>query len=174
MISIISGTNRKDANAAKIAKIYARLLDKADASYQTIDLQDLPKDFIFSALYENSGKNGDFLDFQNKVDESDKLIFIISEYNGSYPGVLKAFIDGMRYPDTFKGKKAALVGLSAGSLGGAIAMSHFSDICQYLEINTLPIRPKLANIYEHLSGENLKHTKYMEQIEAQVKAFLAF
>ena len=39
------------------------------------------------------------------------------QYNGSFPGVFKAFIDGYAYPNVFKGDKAALVGVSKGFRG---------------------------------------------------------
>jgi chromate reductase, NAD(P)H dehydrogenase (quinone) len=54
-------------------------------------LEDLPHDFVFSALYENNGKNLDYNAFHQKVKEGKKFVFIVPEYNGSFPGILKDF-----------------------------------------------------------------------------------
>ena len=83
------------------------------------------------------------ISFQNQIDQCEKFVFITPEYNGSFPGVLKAFIDGMRFPGTFEGKKCALVGISAGTQGGALAMSHLTDIFNYLGMTVLANKPRL-------------------------------
>ena len=87
---------------------------------------------------KNAGKKRRFSIYsKKKLMAVKKFVFITPEYNGSFPGVLKAFIDGMRYPGTFEGKKCALVGLSAGNQGAALAMSHLTDIFNYLGMNVL-------------------------------------
>jgi NAD(P)H-dependent FMN reductase len=117
MITIICGTNRKDAVSHTIANIYSQILDSLGAEYQYINLEHLPMDFTFSALYENSGQNEIFNRYREMMLNSEKYAFIVPEYNGSFPGVLKAFIDGLQFPDTFTAKKAALVGVSSGIQG---------------------------------------------------------
>ena len=67
-----------------------------------------------------------------------KLVIIVPEYNASFPGVLKAFIDGLTYPGGIQGKKAALVGLSGGGQGGLLAMTHLTDVLMYLGTTVLP------------------------------------
>ena len=42
------------------------------------------------------------------MSQSEKFVFIVPEYNGSFPGVLKTFIDGLAFPDTFEQKKNVL------------------------------------------------------------------
>ena len=64
-----------------------------------LDLRDLPEDFLVSSLYENAGKNESFNPLRTSMKDSEKFVFIVPEYNGSFPGVLKAFIDGLKFPD---------------------------------------------------------------------------
>lgn len=176
MVLIISGTNRNNSRSRVIADLYARILDEQFVENEVLDLNILPKDFIFSALYENALTHPDFNKVQEKVDHVEKIVFIISEYNGSFPGALKAFIDGLRYPDTFNGKKGALVGFSSNSQGAALALSHMTDILHHLGMTVLPERTKIPFI-EDLLDENEKQLKqpfYHNLLVHQATAFSSF
>lgn len=174
MITIVVGTNRKNAISRKIADIYQQLLHQKQADAQILDLSELPKDFIYTALYENIGKNEAFNQFKQTIESTDKFVFIVPEYNGSFPGVLKAFIDGLEYPSVLANKKGALVGIAAGMQGGAIALSHMTDVLNYLGVNVLALKPKLANIYRHMKDNQLTNNLYMELLETQAEQLIAF
>ena len=106
MITIVVGTNRQNSNSAKIAKYYKGILDsKFDGDTQIVDLADLPGDFVSNSLYENNGKNPEVNILREKVQNADKLVFIVPEYNGSFTGVLKTFIDGLKYPEELEIRK---------------------------------------------------------------------
>ena len=105
MITLVSGTNRPASVTRQVVDIYKSMLERRSVASEIIDLVDLPSDFISSALYDNSGKNVAFQPMQNQMLQADKYVFFVPEYNGSFPGILKTFIDGLSYPDTFKGKK---------------------------------------------------------------------
>lgn len=171
---VISGTNRKKSNAITIARHYQEILKQHGQKAELLDLTDLPKDFIFSALYDQAAKNQDFNRFQEKIDRHQKLVFIISEYNNSFPGVLKAFIDGLRYPGSLINKKGALVGVSSGPQGGKLALSHFQDILTYMEVIILPRQIFLSLIDKHIQQDRLANAKYREAIEKQARDFIEF
>ena len=173
-ILIISGTNRKNSKSFIVSTIYKTHLELLGVECEIINLADLPHNFVFSALYEHGGKNEEFNIFRNKVIDYQKFVFVVAEYNGSIPGVLKAFIDGLKYPDSFRKKKSALVGLSSGAMGGALALSHISDILSYLGANVLGNRVKLMHIEQHLKNEIIENKTYNDLIEAQVKEFVEF
>lgn len=173
--TIVCGTNRKKALSLEIGKLYQQILESHGIISELLDLTQLPAQFIQTALYENAGKDPEFNAFREAMLNTDKFIFILPEYNGSYPGVLKAFIDGLQYPDTFKNKKAALVALSSGGQGGALAMSHLTDILNYCGTHVLANKPKLTYIEKHFdpaSGE--LEPKYLDRIEKQAKDFVSF
>jgi chromate reductase, NAD(P)H dehydrogenase (quinone) len=143
MITIVVGTNRRSSKSKEVAQFYQQLLTTLNTDSQLVDLADLPDDFARSALYENNGKNDVFNALRHVVETSDKYVFIVPEYNGSFPGVLKTFIDGLGYPNALVHKKAALVGISDGVQGGALALSHLTDIFSYLGLNVLAQRVKI-------------------------------
>ncbi|MEM9327504.1 MAG: NAD(P)H-dependent oxidoreductase [Bacteroidota bacterium] len=174
MITIICSTNRNNSVTRKISLIYQQMLADRSIATDIIDLGDLPEDFIASALYENSGKNETFNPVRKRMKESEKYIFIIPEYNGSFPGVLKTFIDGLEFPGTFKGKKAALVGLSSGVQGGGLALSHLTDILNYCGTSVLALKPKLSRIGSAMDGDEITNPVYNELLKEQVEALLQF
>jgi NAD(P)H-dependent FMN reductase len=101
-------------------------------------------------------------------------VFVIPEYNGSFPGVLKTFIDGLRHPDSLANKKIALVGVSSGVLGNAVGLSHFDDVLSYLNANVLGFRIKLGNINSYFREGQFSNQTYENLINKQIDEFLKF
>jgi chromate reductase, NAD(P)H dehydrogenase (quinone) len=174
MIEIVCGTNRPGSVSSTIAELYASLLRQRGQACEILDLSSLPDDFTVSALYDNAGANQAFNKLANRLRQVDKMVFIVPEYNNSFPGVLKAFIDGMDYPSPFKGKKCALVGVSSGVQGGGMAMSHLTDIFNYLGMHVLAQKPRLAQIEKNLEGDALTNELYQQLLEEQVETLIAF
>ncbi|WP_266202245.1 NADPH-dependent FMN reductase [Pontibacter kalidii] len=174
MITLISGTNRPLSNSRAIVDLYASKLAQRGVAYQILDLADLPADFTSSALYDNTGKNEAFNKLSSMIAASDKFVFVVPEYNSSFPGVLKAFIDGLVYPNTFRDKKGALIGLSSGMQGSGLALSHLSDVLNYLGLHVMAMRLKLAHIEKNFDGKQITNKFYQELLEQHVEQFLKF
>ena len=172
MITIISGTNREGAYSRIVSEIYGEIFERKGQAFQIIDLKDLPPDFIFTASYEHSGEHPVFNEIQKQIDNSDKFVFVVPEYNGSFPGVLKAFLDGLEYPRSFKGKTAALVGLASGHIGGALALSHLTDVLHYMGVMVLPIKPRLPRISKILVNRKFADEIYTELLEEQAEMLM--
>ncbi len=173
-IIIICSTNRNDSVSYQIAQLYSNILTEKECPNEVIDLSDLPNDFAFSALYEQAGKNKDFNHFRELMAESKKFVFIVPEYNGSFPGVLKTFIDGLKFPDSFRGKKSALVGISSGIQGAGLALSHLTDIFHYCGMEVLSIKPKFSHIEKNFDGEKITNALYLDLLNEQADRILAF
>lgn len=154
MILIVATTNRRNSKTYKIAEYYQKLLVYEAAETEILSLENLPPDFIFSALYENAGKNEDFNRLQEQMELAEKYVFIVPEYNGSFPGVLKTFIDGLGWPNAMQKKVVALVGISDGVLGGAHAISHLTDVFHYLGCHVLPTLVRIPTMKKNfIEGE---------------------
>ncbi len=164
---IVCGTNRTNALSKEISMIYQKILLDLQIEAPIIDLFDLPDDFIASALYENAGTNEDFNPLRKQIKAANKMIFIVPEYNGSFPGVLKTFIDALEYPHTFRNKKCALVGLSSGVQGGGLALSHLTDIFNYCGAHVLALKPKLGRIEAHYSNGVITNDLYNQLLKEQ-------
>lgn len=143
--TIISGTNRPGSNTRKVAESFERRLRQAGATdVHLIALEDLPRDFAFTDAWEKKGEQ-----MQRLIDEvlvpTTKYIFVMPEYNGGFPGILKAFVDCVP-PPVFHYKKAALIGLSSGAAGALRPMDQFSNVLNYLRVSVLYSKPKLSGI----------------------------
>jgi len=175
MIVIISSTNRKDSVTSKLSGIYLKEVAELGEKAELVDLCNLPDDYLVSALYDQSGKNKDFKSTRELMRKAEKFVFIIPEYNGSFPGVLKAFIDGLAFPDTFTDKKCALVGLSSGQQGAGMALSHLTDILNYCGTHVLAYKPKLSNIDDNMDmTEKVLSDRYLTFIKKQAEQFINF
>ncbi|MBE8721676.1 NADPH-dependent FMN reductase [Sphingobacterium pedocola] len=149
---IISGTNRLGSNSLKVARYYQAQLQRRGEEWEIFSLGDLPHDIIFSDLY---GKRSTaFAHIQEKISAARKFIFIIPEYNGSYPGVLKVFIDACAFPASFFHKKAILVGVATGKYGNIRGVDHFTGVCNYMRMHVLPLKIHIPHIQNELNNDN--------------------
>src|SRR5213080_3079316 len=115
MITIIASTNRPGSSTLKMARYYQQKLQEKGVEAGLLSLAQLPPNLIETDLYGK--RSPEFAKIQQTITQTDKFIFIIPEYNGSYPGVLKVFIDACDFPASFYDKKVALVGVSSGKYG---------------------------------------------------------
>ena len=115
MITVISGTNRPDSNTRKITDIVHQILIANGTGVQLLDLADLPEELFANSSY--GSKPDSFAEFQDAVINTDGILTVVPEYNGSFPGVLKYFLDMLRFPDSLYEKPAAFIGISAGPWG---------------------------------------------------------
>jgi NAD(P)H-dependent FMN reductase len=174
MITLISGTNRPASRSRAIADLYADLLAKRNEPHQILDLADLPGDFIVTAMYKNTGRNEQFNQLVNMIKEADKFVFVVPEYNSSFPGVLKAFIDALDYPCPFMNKKGALIGLSSGMQGSGLALSHLTDILNYLGMHIMAMKLKFAHIEKNFDGKLITSDLYNELMEQHIDQLIRF
>lgn len=174
MITIISCTNRKFAVSKTVSEFYQNLLAREGVESKILDLQELPVDFVGPALYENSDQNQAINEMTDLINTSNKFVFVVPEYNGSFPGVLKAFIDGMSYPNPFKNKKCAMVGLSSGIQGGSLALSHLTDIFNYLGMHVLALKVRMPGIEKMVSNETITDKLVLDLLNMQIKDLIEF
>jgi chromate reductase len=153
MISIISGTNRKDSYSLRVAKVVSAILDAKNIAHRIFSLEELPRDFVFTKINEEEDLAFDQL-VELNISQAEKFIFVISEYNGGFPGVLKAFIDAT-HPRYFKTKKAALIGVSSGRGAALRPLDQMTGVLHYLQVEVLSDKPKFSNV-ENSFDENDK------------------
>lgn len=173
MITIIAGTNRSNSHSFKVAQYYKGKLNEKGLEADILSLEALPHDFLFSDLY---GKRSPaFQVIQDRIIATNKFLFVIPEYNGSFPGVLKSFIDGCTFPDSFLGKKAALVGISSGKYGNIRGIDHFTGVCHYLQLNVLPLKLHISYIRNELDHTgNFYKEETLKFTNVQLEEFVRF
>ena len=167
MITIISGTNRDNNETLRVSNYYSKKLTEKGIENQVLDLCTLPADFIYNGIYGK--KNDAFFEIVDKyVLDIDKLVIISPEYNGSFPGVLKCFIEGWN-PKKTPGKWAALVGVAAGRQGNSRGMDDLTNVLNYLQINVVPVKIPISQIYMHFNeAGDIKDAELNKLMDKQI------
>ena len=140
-IVVVSCTNRPDSYTFRVSSAYIKLLQSLDREVKLLDFRYLPIDEFFKGEYgKPTLKMGEIV--EEFVRSQSQFIFVSPEYNGSFPGILKLFIDTV-HPREWADKHACLVGVSKGRAGNLRGMDHLTGVLNYLKMhvyhNKLPI-----------------------------------
>lgn len=171
---IISGTNRENSYSYKIALYYQKRLAAKGQAWEILTLTQLPSELIHTDLYGK--RSSEFEKIQEQVTRAKKFIFIIPEYNGSFPGILKLFVDACSFPGSFHHKKAALVGLSSGKYGNIRGVDHFTGVCNYLRMHILPLKIHIPQIMGEMDKDKnyFISEKTQKFIDEQIEEIAAY
>jgi len=173
MITIIASTNRPGSSTLKLAKYYQKLMLNKGTEANLLSMDQLPPNFIQTDMF--GSRSAAFEPIQQLVTDTKRFLFVIPEYNGSFPGILKTFIDACTFPDSFYEKKAALAGLSSGTYGNVRGVDHFAGICSYLHLHVLPLRIHIPGIRKEMNADgDLFVEKTVKFVDEQVEKFLKF
>jgi chromate reductase len=173
MVTIISSTNRPGSSTLKLAQYYQNKLHEKGIEAGLLSLAELPPNIIQTDLYGQ--RSAEFMPIQDIVTKTQKFLFIIPEYNGSFPGVLKVFIDACSFPESFYEKKAALVGVSSGKYGNIRGVDHFTGICNYVHLHVMPLKIHIASIHRELDENgNLFKEDTLRFTNEQIDKFIKF
>lgn len=167
MITVISGTDRKDSMTLRVAALYTKLLRaQTDDNVHMLSLEGLNP-------WDKTGKQKETE--QRLLIPSDKFVFVLPEYNGSFPGVLKMMIDHSDIRNCWWNKKAMLTGVADGRAGNLRGMDHMTGILNYLKVNVLHNKIPLSRISEEIDREgNLLKEETVKVINNQIDEFLKF
>jgi chromate reductase len=175
MITVICGTNRPNSFSEKIATYYCKRLAFKNIDYQYFSLESIPQNLFINEMYEgNHNESMKGIERQFLI-PANKFVFIFPEYNGSFPGVLKAFIDASDLVNCWHHKKACLIGVAAGRAGNLKGMDHFTSILNYIKINVLHMKIPISSV-GNVVGMNgtILDTEIAALIDEQIELFNAF
>lgn len=172
MIEIISGTDRPGSRTLTVARHVQKLFQDQKADVDLIDLNRLDLSCASGGNYFG-GARGDFQAAVDRVTRAEGLVVIVPEYNGSYPGILKLFIDYWRYPETFEHRPIALVGLGA-RWGGLRAVEHLQQAFGYRNAYLYPNRVFLTNVKDAMKDGEITDPALRDLLQLQAFGFLKF
>lgn len=166
MITIIAGTNRADSMTIRVAQVYYDLIKATGNDVQLLSLEN-------KQVWE---RGASMLDLEQQyLIPAQKFLFIMPEYNASFPGVLKMMIDNSDIKKCWWYKKAALVGISDGRAGNLRGLEHMTAILHYMKVHVLYNKMLLSKISEEVSRENgLLKPETAKQINLQIDEFIQF
>ncbi|MEM0994563.1 MAG: NAD(P)H-dependent oxidoreductase [Bacteroidota bacterium] len=178
MITVISGTNNKN-NKTQIFAHYAYeyLKTKADVQVKYLALDQIEHDYFFPAMYKSQASS--LAKLQDEyILPAQKFVIVSPEYNGGVSGALKLFLDACsvrEYSATFKGKKAALIGVASGRAGNLRGMGQLSQILNHVGTIVFPNQLPISSIGKLLNEENeITSTATTTALQKQLDGFLDF
>lgn len=173
MIVLLIGTNRPGSNTRKVAAHLEEIYGELKVPLRVLDLADLPGEIFSPASYAEKPKS--FQPFANAVLESTGLHVVTPEYNGSLPGVLKYFIDMLKFPESFENRPVCFTGLAAGVWGALRPVEQLQAIFGYRNAHIYPTRVFLPQIYNLLGASGrLGNAELLERLRQQVAGFVEF
>lgn len=139
-ITIILGSIRKNRRSGYVANHLKNLLFEMEGvDVQFLDLIDYPFP-VMEERYRFLENPPEFMkEFSRKMSESDGIIIVTPEYNGSYSGALKNALDYFK-PEYHK-KPMGVVTVSDGQWGGINASHHL--FAWMLHVKAIPSPFKL-------------------------------
>ena len=173
MIVIISGSNRPGATTLKVARQAEAGLKALGAEVVFINLQDLPAACAAGDAYKV--KPPEIAAWQDAVLKAQGILSVIPEYNGSFPGIYKLFIDMLKFPESLVDVPAGFIGLASGEWGGLRPVEHAQAVFQYRHAPLYGRRIFLKSTRDALDAEGRpKDPVLAQRFDDFVKGFLEF
>jgi len=125
-VAVIVGSIRKDSINKKLAGALEKLA-AGKLQFDRVRIDDLP---LFNQDDEKEPTPA-VTRMKGELRAADAVLLVTPEHNRSIPAAMKNAIDWATRPhgdDAFRGKAAAIIGTSRGSIGTAVAQSHLRTI----------------------------------------------
>lgn len=180
MITVIQATNRPDSNTEFISRhIDQWLKTHYDGPVGHISMADMPAEVLTLSAYEEGRMSEKLKAIQDQLMvPADKFIWLLPEYNGSFPGVVKLFIDAIsvrKKETTFKHKKSMLIGIATGRAGNIRGLDHMTSILMHLKSNMFPRLLPISKVSELMDEEGrINHGPTLKALDDHLKEFIAF
>jgi len=172
LIEIISGTDRPGSRSRQLATFIHSFFQELNRPAGILDLATLPLQYLHGAGYDQTQLK-DLSHAVERVNRAQGLVLVIPEYNGSFPGALKHFIDYWKFPDTFEGRPVAFVGLG-GRFGGLRAVEQMQQVFSYRNGYLFPQRVFLMNVQNLIKDGQLVDSTMIELLKTQARDFSKF
>lgn len=173
MIEIVSGSNRANSNTLRIAQLLLAAYARLGVEAGLLNLQGLPVELLDPGAY--AVKPEAFGALQARVLAASGLHVVTPEYNGSFPGALKLFIDMLKFPESFEGKPVAYVGVASGQWGGLRAVEQLQMIFGYRNAHSYPRRVFIAGVHDKFTTEGaFNDAELLLRLEEQAAGFREF
>ncbi len=171
-IHILSSTDRPGSNALDVSAYASGLLCRY-AETEVFSLEDYPLADVAGGKYGNTPQS--VQDYNSRILDADGFLFVIPEYNGSFPGVLKVFIDYLPFPKALEKRPVSLIGESSGSFGALRAVEQFEQILKYRKAYIFPERMFIQRVDKNFDVQTgLSSELHQKLFEKQLKEFPEF
>lgn len=167
-----AGSTREGSFNKKLLGIAIVAARDAGAEVTRVELKELALPLYDGDLEAQDGLPARAKGFKRMMIEHDAFLIVSPEYNSGISGVLKNAIDWASRPEpneislvAFKGKVAAIMSASPGSLGGLRGLFALRQVLANINVLVLPDQLALSKANEAFDGAgNLRDEKQRERV----------
>lgn len=166
-IPIVLGTARVGRSSQLVSDYIAKVVGEDErVSTEIVDVKEHVKEATTVPSWGEGGSDKEPTRWLHIIERSAGLILIIPEYNHGYPGELKLLLDSLY--GHYKGLAVGIVGVSAGTLGGARVIDHIKPVLIELNMHPIKVSVNFSGVKNAFSedGEivNDKTTEYVRRM----------
>ncbi|MBO6794750.1 MAG: NAD(P)H-dependent oxidoreductase [Balneolaceae bacterium] len=172
-LKIISSTDRPNSMSLSVSNYVADLYKKEGINAEVVSLEEFPTADVQGGKYGKSIPSVE--KFRQPILDADAIVWVIPEYNGSFPGILKLFIDYLPFPEAFVKTPMAFIGIASGAFGGLRAVEQFQMVANYRNAQLYPERVFVQRVNSAFDPETgLNVPLQQELLESKVTGFIDF
>lgn len=170
-ITVISGSTRPERKSHDVAlEVLRRVAAREGVNSFLLDVKEynLPNlDYVFS---KHPSPSEEMKKFSQTISQSDGIIIVTPEHNGSYSGALKNTLD--YFHGEFSKKVMGAVSVSTGKLGGIRAAMELQKLILALGGYTLPRFLTTAEVQNVFKDGKLVDEAYGKRMDSFLDEFL--
>ena len=173
MIVILTGTNRESSLSSAFTNSIQQIYKDLNIDCKVLNLSDLPCETFSPIAYSSKPKK--VLEFTDHILNSSGLVIVVPEYNGSFPGALKLFIDLLPYPDSFEKRPVCYVGIASGQFGALRPVEHLQQVFGYRNAYNFPNRVFVPAVHNVATGnDGIIDAGIKDRLVNQAELFIKF
>lgn len=165
MYTIISATNRNGSNTLKVSKQYQTFFKEQGIDAKLLSLED------FNSFHRDENFNQLESEF---LAPASKFIFIMPEYNGSFPGVFKLMMDISDLSVCWNFKKVMLVGVANGRAGNLRGIDIMTNMCNYMKMHVFFNKFPISSVSSEIENDVFIKEQTIQTIKSQIEGFIKF
>ena len=169
---IISATNRRDSYSLRVSKIVESFYQELNESCELMDLRTIPFHEMADNPYVKPLSSG-MQKAADKVASSSSMVIICPEYNGSFPGIFKFFIDHWHFPQSFEYKPVCFIGLG-GRFGALRPVEQLESLFSYRKSFVFPEKVFISQVQEIVQDNKIQDTTVINLLKRQAQGFIKF
>lgn len=178
MIGVITATNRPNSISQIFSDTYYNKLISKNIDVLQFNLTSLPYDMFHPEMYSGHGMSDSLKEIQEKyIFPVQKFVIVVPEYNGTFPGVFKLFIDSISVRENkrnFFGKKIILVGVSDGRAGNLRGLDQIANFMNYLGANIMPNRLPFSKINNLINNNQIVDLETLHTIDNHINEIINY
>ncbi|MCF8293105.1 MAG: NAD(P)H-dependent oxidoreductase [Chitinophagaceae bacterium] len=165
MYTIISATNRPGSNSLKVSKIYQQIFKEHGIEATLFSLED------FNSMKRDEHFN---LIESSYLAPTTKFVFVMPEYNGSFPGIFKLLMDISDLSVCWNFKKVMLVGVANGRSGNLRGIDAMTNMCNYMKMDVYYHKLPISSISKEIQDDEFVHEHTIQEVKNQIKGYINY